>query len=398
MGKNKAVSTEVPENVAYEPEEDTSDMGGSLEELDELDEPKLSKEEKERLKVEKKAQDERAKNMKKAEEERVKIEEKHKKIDGVKEKENEVMKALIFDDYENLMSDCYTELDVNIQMVLDGIGYGCIVEGKGGTGKTYRILNQSMSALGGKEVVYIDSFTTPTALYVNLYENRNKSVIILDDCADMMNNAKILAMLKGALWHINDSKKRVVTYLTTKPPKDEYDDPLPRSFEIDARIIIITNYLKEDNPHVKAVLSRVNKVLVEVGRDELLRILRQVAKKEYGGLTEDERLEVLAFLEENTNNQTDDLNIRTYLRAMDYMIWAKKHNRGDAWKPLVLKMLKHDERLVIVEKLLDDPLFPTPEDKWKRFVELTKASRPTYYRLVKDIKRQRRDIENALGN
>jgi hypothetical protein len=396
--KNKVTSTEVPENIAYEPEEDTSDMGGSLDEdeQEEVSVLKVSREEKERLKAEKKVHGEQVNKEKKLEEEKAKIEEKRKKIDNIKERENEVMKALRFDDYENLVSDCYTELDVNTEMVLQKKSYGCIVEGKGGTGKTYRILNQCIKAVTEEHIAYIDSFTTPTAVYVALYENRDKDVLIFDDCADMMNNGKILAMLKGALWHVNDGKTRIVSYLTTKPPKDEYGDELPRNFEFDGRIIIITNYLKDDNPHVKAVLSRVNRVLVEVPRKELLKILCQVVKKSHGTLNVFEREECVDFLEVNTNNQTEELNIRTLLRVMDYRWWAKDNNKGDAWKILSLKLLQKDDRLVLVEKLLLDESFATKEDLIDYFIEKTGASRPTYYRLEKIVKKQKASMEKEL--
>ena len=91
---------------------------------------------------------------------------KNEKIKTIKGKENEIFKALRVDNYKGLVSNCYSELDVNTDMVIQGISYGFIAEGKGGTGKTFRILNRCTSELGEDEVAYADSFTTPTALYV----------------------------------------------------------------------------------------------------------------------------------------------------------------------------------------------------------------------------------------
>jgi hypothetical protein len=355
--------------------EPTDEQIVGVEEYDDaVDEPHQEEEVEEKEKPEKKDKDA----------------EKREKIDAVKSMEKTVYDSLKNKDYQNLMSNCYTEMDVNVQMVLDKISYGAIVEGKGGTGKTFRILNQCISALDDNEerVAYADSFTTPTALYVWLYENRDKDVLILDDCAGLMENAKILAMLKGALWHINDGQTRLLTYMTTKPPKDEYDEPLPRSFEINARIIIITNYLNEDSPHVKAVLSRVNKVVVEVPRTELLLILEQVIKRPYHKLDYAERNETLEYLRGKTDNKTEDLNIRTLLRMMDYRYWAKKNNMGEAWKPLSLKLLEKEPRMAMVEKLLNDPTFESEEERIDRYVELTGESRPTWYRWKKKVEKQ----------
>ena len=310
---------------------------------------------------------------------------KNEKIKTIKGKENEVFKALRVDNYEGLVSNCYSELDVNTDMVIQNISYGFIAEGKGGTGKTFRILNKCISELGEDQVAYADSFTTPTALYVWLYENKDKRILILDDCAGLMDNGKILSMLKGALWHVNDGKTRIVNYLTTKPPKDEYDEPLPRSFEVDARIIIITNYLNDDNPHVKAILSRVNKVLVEVPRKELLMILKQIIKKDYHSLSQKDKEEILNYLESKTSNASENLNIRTLLRMLDYRIWANKNNKGDAWQPLCLKLLQRDDRLALVEKIQEDPTLTTETERENQFIELTGDSRATYYRLKKKL-------------
>lgn len=311
---------------------------------------------------------------------------KNEKIKHIKGKENEVFKALRVSNYEGLVSNCYSELDVNTDMVIQGISYGFIAEGKGGTGKTFRTLNQCISALGDEEVAYADSFTTPTALYVWLYENRDKKILILDDCAGMMDNNKILSMLKGALWHVNDGTTRIVNYMTTKPPKDEYDEPLPRSFEVEARIIIITNYLNEDNPHVKAILSRINKVVVEVPRKELLVILRQIIQKDYHSLSKEDKEEVLNYLESKTSNASEDLNIRTLLRMLNYKIWANNNKKGDAWQPLCLKLLQRDDRLALVEKILEDVTLTTENDRENKFIELTGDSRATYYRLKKKLR------------
>lgn len=316
------------------------------------------------------------------------IELKNEKIRNIKDKESDVFKALRVDNYKGLVSNCYSELDVNTDMVIQNISYGFIAEGKGGTGKTFRILNKCISDLGDEMVAYADSFTTPTALYVWLYENKEKKVLILDDCAGLMDNGKILAMLKGALWHVNDGKTRIINYLTTKPPKDEYDEPLPRSFEVEARIIIITNYLNDDNPHVKAILSRVNKVVVEVPRKELLVILRQIIKKDYHLLSQSDKEEILNYLESKTSNASEDLNIRTLLRMLDYKIWANKNNKGDAWQPLCLKLLQRDDRLALVEKILDDPTLTTEIEREDKFIELTGDSRATYYRLKKKLSKR----------
>lgn len=315
--------------------------------------------------------------------------EKRQKIDTIKAKESSVFEALKSGDYDNLVSDCYSELDTNLQMVTQKLSYGFICEGKGGTGKTFRILNKCKEELDKEDYDYADSFTTPTALFVWMYENRDKEVLVLDDCAGLMDNGKILAMLKGALWHLPDGKTRLVTYMSTKPPKDEYDCPIPRSFVMNARIVIITNFLDDENAHVKAILSRVNKIVVEVPRSELLRILEIIIQKDYHGLSMVEKTEVLNYLEEKTSNMTEELNIRTLLRMMDYKLWANKNGKGKAWQPLCLKLLQKDDRIALVEEICADPTLLTEDDRLNKFIEKTGASRATYFRVKRMIKKKK---------
>jgi len=329
-----------------------------------------------------------------------KAEERRQKIHDVRDQEHEVFKALADvkdDSYRSLVSDAYSEMDANVDMVIGGISYGTIIEGRGGTGKTYRVLNKCLKECGVDEVAYTDSFTTPAAFYVWLFKNKDKRVLIVDDCAGFMNSDKILSFIKGATWPVGSTNQRVVSYLTTKPLKDEFDDYVPSTIEIEARMIVITNFLDDDSPHVKAVLSRINRIRVDVPRNELLHILGQIIKKEYKGLSFEERKEALQFMTENTTNQTDDMNIRTLLHIMDYQIYAKQKGLGDVWKTLSLKLLQRDDRMVLVEKLLSDENFLNEEERYTRFIDLTGDSRATWYRLRKKVERLQKERVDAIA-
>lgn len=385
--KNK-VTTEVPANIPDEAAEqakrDAQDFAKREAAEKKEAEKRAKSEEKERTAVEKRVAAERDKMAKRDEE--------NKKINVVREQEHEVLAAIAKAskdiDIRSLMSDCYTEMDAATDMVCKGISYGAIIEGRGGTGKTFRIVNQCNKVCKPENVAYTDSFTTPAAFYIWLYKNRDKAVLIIDDCAGFMNNPKILAFLKGALWHTNDGKTRVVNYMTTKPLKDEYDEMIPSTCEVEARLIIITNYLDDENPHVKAVISRVNHVRVDVPRKELLKILKQIVKQPYKTLDEDARLECLEYLETNTSSKTEDLNIRTLLLIMDFRIWAEQMSKGDQWKVLALKKLQTDDRLALVERLIDEE-FESEKEREEAFCDYTGESRSKYYRLHKRIVAQR---------
>jgi hypothetical protein len=178
--------------------------------------------------------------------------------------------------------------------------------------------------------------------------------------------------------------------MTTKPLKDEYEDLVPNNFNVESRLIVITNELKEDNPHVKAVLTRVNKVEVEIPRPELLQILGQIIKKpDMYGLKLHERQEVLDYLTEKTTNQTEDLNIRTLLRMFQLRSLSNDVPQY-SWKTLSLKLLNKDTNLALVEQILADDSFTSEDERIEKFAEKTGGSRATYFRLKKKIEAMKR--------
>ena len=329
-----------------------------------------------------------------------KAEEKKQKIHEIKEQENNVMATIAAavkkGGYRDLVSNAYTALDANTEMAIKGFNYGFIGVGRGGVGKTFRILQKCILECGRENIAYTDSYTTAGGFAVWLFQNREKEVIILDDVAGLLSNPKIVAMLKGALWHTSDGKTRVVNYMTTKPLQDEYGEPVPSTFEIDARIIIITNELNDDNPHIKAILSRVNVINVEIPYSELISLLEQIVDKtEYKELSKAERREGLDFLKKNTTRSTADLNIRTLLKIFDYFAYAKNVETPDLWKVLSLDMLQQNDRLVLVEKLMQDKSLLSETERVEKFTELTGGSKNMWYRLRKKYEKQHSDGEGG---
>jgi hypothetical protein len=316
----------------------------------------------------------------KVDKEQIKID----KINKLHEREGKVFAALKDFNYKSLVSDAYSEMDSYVQMVIRNISTGCIIEGMGGVGKTYRVINECLKA--GVDMVYTDSFTTPSAFYVWLFKNRNKDVIICDDVAGFLTNEKILSFLKGGLGEVNGH--RIINYMTTKPLKDEYDEPVDNSFEMTARMIIITNYVDKNKPHIRAVLTRVNYCDVILPRDELLNVLGQIVKNEYDDLSLSERNMALTFLIDNTSGSSKDLNIRTLFKIYDRIILNREVPTSTNWKTLTLKMLKRDDRLVIVEDLLKDESLESEEARVDKFFDLTGDSRATYFRLKKTLEKR----------
>jgi len=307
-------------------------------------------------------------------------EEKAEKIKKVKKEEQKVEDDLHKMNVDQLQSNVYLEMDAYTEMVAKGISFGSIVEGPGGTGKTYRILNQ----LKDVDYAYTDSFTTPAAFYIWMYKNRNKEVLIVDDIAGFMTNEKVLAFLKGGLWEVNG--RRIIHYMTTKPLQDENGEYVPNTFILSARMIIITNKLNRKNPHLQAVVTRVNYCKVEIDFDELMNIFEQIVKKEYPGLSLDERYEVFNYIKENTSETNIQLNIRSLIKCFQQRVYSKNIKSPDLWKRLaMISILQKNPNLVIVEEIENDPQFKTVEEKVAEFKRKTGKARATYFRLKEQL-------------
>jgi len=283
---------------------------------------------------------------------------------------------------DNIDSSCYTEMDTYVGMVKTGAAYGAILEGPGGVGKTWRVIKE----LEDVEYAYTDSFSTPQALYIWLYKHRDEDVLVVDDVANFLDNIKVLSMLKGGLWNVGDKSTRIIHYMTTKPMQDEEGNYVPTSFILNARLIIITNFLNKKNPHLNAIVSRVNHCVVDIPYDELMRIMEQVAKKDYPDLTLAERMEVFKYLKENTSSATEMLNIRTLIKCFQQKVYSKRIDQPDLWKHLMtLSILKKNPKLILVEELIKDTHYGTEDARIKEFIKQTGASRSTYFRLKEQL-------------
>lgn len=317
------------------------------------------------------------------------------KLNEVKEKEAQVLKTLRNKDYKSLGNNCYDELDSYSDMVCQKKSYGALIEGPGGIGKSYRILNKALDHFKSEGVFYLNSFSTPQAFYIQLFKARDSHVIIIDDCEGILNNIKCVSMLKGALWDINGS--RIVQYMTTKPLQDEYGNPVEREFIMDARIIIITNYLNKKNPHINALLSRINHCRVEIPKVELFRILDEISDKDYPGVNKVERKEVLEYLKGRSNTSVDDMNIRTLFKMFMFKSYVKdnKHLADNYWEKLSDKMLDRDDKYALVEKLVKDDSFDSEEERVDEFHNLTGKGRATYFKLKKEVEARLRKFEES---
>jgi hypothetical protein len=125
------------------------------------------------------------------------------------------------------------------KMVGRGLQPSLVVTGGAGLGKTF-LIKKTLNEMGFEETnqfVHYKGRATAAGLFVTLYENQNK-IIVLDDCDSVFKDDDAISLLKAAL---DSYDIRRLSYISTKPLKDEYGDPVPRHFEFTGRIIFISN-------------------------------------------------------------------------------------------------------------------------------------------------------------
>ena len=133
----------------------------------------------------------------------------------------------------------FSNLERLTKMVGKGIQPSLVITGSAGTGKTFLVKN-TLTKMGLKEsneFVHFKGRATAAGLFVTLYDNCDK-IIVLDDCDSVFKDPDAVNMLKAAL---DSYDTRNISYITSKPLKDQFGTHLPRSFEFTGKIIFISN-------------------------------------------------------------------------------------------------------------------------------------------------------------
>ena len=133
----------------------------------------------------------------------------------------------------------FSNLERLTKMVGRGIQPSLVLTGMAGVGKTH-LVKETLKGMGLKEssdFVHFKGRTTAAGLYITLYNNYNK-IIVFDDCDSVFKDDDAVNILKAAL---DSYDTRRISYISSKPLKDEYGNPLPSQFEFTGRIIFISN-------------------------------------------------------------------------------------------------------------------------------------------------------------
>lgn len=135
--------------------------------------------------------------------------------------------------------EMFSNLERLTKMVGRGIQPSLVITGMAGVGKTH-LVKETLTQMGLRESYDFEHFkgkATPAGLYMTLYANSDK-IVVLDDCDSIFKDDDAVNILKAAL---DSYDTRQISYISSKPLKDEFGEPIPSRFEFTGKIIFISN-------------------------------------------------------------------------------------------------------------------------------------------------------------
>lgn len=243
------------------------------------------------------------------------------------------------------------------KMVINGNARGFLLFGSCGLGKTYSVIR----AFGEmkKNFVILSGHITSLELYNFLFEHRQEH-IVLDD-VNILENEQNLNLLKSCL----SDNSRLVQYHTTSSKLR-----VPNKFIFEGSLIILLNKIPRKNESLKAVESRILTYELKMDYETKIKIIFELAKQNYKEMKEQERLEIVKWIKENTSEATENLNLRLLFTCYEMYRFDKEN-----WIKMAQKLIVNDRYIQLIVQGCGE----------QDFIQKTGLSRMTYYRFKKKV-------------
>ena len=206
----------------------------------------------------------------------------------------------------------FENLERLTKMVGRGIQPSLVITGMAGMGKTH-VVKQTLTDMGlteSEDFVHFKGRATAAGLFITLYENDDK-IIILDDCDSVFKDEDAVNLLKAAL---DSYDTRRISYISSRPLKDSYDNPLPRHFEFTGRIIFISNISQSKLD--EAVRSRSFVSDISMTTDQMFTRMEQLLPTMERSIPLAAREQALVYMRElNEEYSGVEVNLRSLIKA-----------------------------------------------------------------------------------
>jgi predicted HicB family RNase H-like nuclease len=246
---------------------------------------------------------------------------------------------------------------------------GCLIFGGSSLGKTFRVRKSMLK----NQVPYVlhCGHITEMKFYIKCFQNADK-IHIFDD-ESILHSKTFLNMIKAML----NGETGLVEYDTTR----KFPSGVNSSFTFTGKVIIILNDLPRNDEHFKAVKNRVLNYELILNRQQRLNLLYERAKNEkIEGTTKEERIMIVDWIKDNTDNSTLNLNYRLYEKTIDFYI----HQNND-WKRLTKTQIEGIDKytMLIIQGV----------DNISDWCQKTGKTPRTYYRYKQKAKKLEGEYE-----
>ena len=254
----------------------------------------------------------------------------------------------------------YDGFDMRVRMAAWGEQNGVMIVSRPGIGKSHRV-DQILNEMEDNDECpahsheFVSGTITPLALHETLYANSGGSnVLIFDDVefSGRSNAVKITSALKGALEGQGESDERVVEWRSGS--KRLSDQDIPQSFRFNASIIFLRNEWPGGSEHWEAVLSRCLNYEFEVGYEDRMELIREVARSDGWNTELDyrERKETAEWLVERTTPDMYQVDLRTLEQAFGFRDSKVVEWDSRTWKQIILEELGYNQLQVLAKESL----------------------------------------------
>lgn len=210
-----------------------------------------------------------------------------------------------------------------------GLGNSLVVVSPAGYGKTEMTLN-TLTEMGyqeGKDYRYISNYITPLELFKLLDEVNHLAepkLLVLDDTEEILNEPKVIGLLKSALWATPDGKRKVCWYSGTYKIKE-------KEFDFTGRIILLLNKLNKKNPIINSLIDRGLFYEIQMTKSEILELIKARAELPYQNIPYNQRLKIAEFISQRSG---ENISLRVLPKIYNLFLLSP-----NSWQTLAEKIL-----------------------------------------------------------